>query len=660
MPAVMNKKQDTELLRAVLETVMDGIISIDDKGTVETLNPAAEKIFGYVADEIIGNNVSMLMPEPFHSEHDDYLADYLRTGQTKAIGIGRAVKGLRKNGSTFPMRIAVTEMNFQGKRKFVGAIRDTSEYERAEKAAKKAHEQLSDAIESISDGIVLLDVDDCFILCNEKYREDHRPIDHLLIAGTQFEEIIRALAKHGIALGAVENVEDWVQERMEKHRTLSSHEPRQEIGGRWIMVHEYRTREGGTLVLRTDMSELQKTQDDLIIAKDTAEAANRAKSAFLASMSHELRTPMNAILGFTQMLQYNSKEPLTETQKESVKHALTGGNHLLKLIDELLDLSKIEAGQLSLTVDHILARQVIDECLLQVQARAEKNNLEIIDTTLENDLPLLWTDETRLKQVLLNLLSNAVKYNRVGGTVTVSSREMSTHMLRISVEDTGQGIPADKQENVFIPFDRLGREAKTVEGTGIGLAIAKQIIEVLGGAIDFKSEEGEGSTFWIDVPLSERQDTGEAYVKMAKSNGKMLKKLSNTDSRRPVLYVEDDPANIKLMEMIFGHFTDIKLLTTHNAELGLELAKEHKPVLILIDINLPSLGELEVLKKFQGVRGTKYTPVIAIGSAAMSKDVVAGSEAGFNAYITKPINVQETLQIIEHQLGKAYAEDCSI
>ncbi len=243
-----------------------------------------------------------------------------------------------------------------------------------------------------------------------------------------------------------------------------------------------------------------------IQAMEKAEAANYAKSEFLSSMSHELRTPMNAIMGFAQMLQHNPKEPLTEAQNSYIDFILRGSDHLMELIKQVLELSKIEAGELPLAATHVSAREVFLNSLGMIRSRANREGVEIIDQTVGDDLPVLWVDGFRLTQVLLNLLSNAVKYNRKNGTVTLSCREMPDQMLRISIADTGDGIPSRKQKDLFKPFDRLGRESGPIEGSGIGLTIAKQIIELLGGNIGFESEEGKGSTFWVDVPISQKQN----------------------------------------------------------------------------------------------------------------------------------------------------------
>ena len=230
-------------------------------------------------------------------------------------------------------------------------------------------------------------------------------------------------------------------------------------------------------------------------------AASEAKSNFLSSMSHELRTPLNAILGFAQLLEYDPAEPLSKNQKTSVESILRGGHHLLELINQVLELSKIEAGKISVNFEWAPARSVIDESLHLIKARAHEEGIEILDLSSTDTLPVLWTDGTRLTQVLINLLSNAIKYNQKGGKVTLTCQEISPYMFRIKINDTGLGIPTEKQDDLFKPFERLGREAGNIEGTGIGLTITRQITDLLNGQIGFESEVGKGSTFWVDVPM---------------------------------------------------------------------------------------------------------------------------------------------------------------
>ncbi|MDA0239221.1 MAG: HAMP domain-containing sensor histidine kinase, partial [Proteobacteria bacterium] len=263
-----------------------------------------------------------------------------------------------------------------------------------------------------------------------------------------------------------------------------------------------RTRE-----LMDEVEERKRMEVDLRQAKEAAEYSNRAKGEFLANMSHELRTPLNSILGFAQLLDDNPREPLSPDQAESLKYILRGGEHLLELINQVLDLSKIESGTLELLFEPVALEDVVDECLQIIKPLSDDRNIALNYIAPKTEPPSFWTDRGRLRQILLNLLMNAVKYNRDGGRVTVSAEEATGDFWRIKVNDTGIGIPKDDWDKVFLPFDRLGRESREIEGTGIGLAITKQIMEQMEGEVGFDSQEGIGSTFWIDLPTSAKDAT---------------------------------------------------------------------------------------------------------------------------------------------------------
>jgi PAS domain S-box-containing protein len=381
----------------------------------------------------------------------------------------------------------------------------------------------------------------------------------------------------------------------------------------------------------------------LVEARKDAERANHAKSEFLSNMSHELRTPMNAVLGFGQLLQYD--DTLNAQQQESVQHILKGGNHLLELINQVLDLARVEAGHLSLSLEPVEVNSVVQECRSLVSALAEKRNITISYSGLEG--VVVRADRTRLKQVLFNLLSNAIKYNREGGRVTLDVQAAGEQRLHLRVTDTGAGIPAERLEELFQPFNRLGAEKSAVEGTGIGLTITRRIMQAMGGTVDVQSTPGVGSTFWVELP----QDTlaGAEHQAAPISNG-LAPAAQPVAVRHTVLYIEDNPVNIKLVDMILSRRKYIRLIAAHTPEIGVELAQTLQPDLILLDINMPGMNGYQVLEVFKSDAKIKSIPVIAVTANAMLRDIQRGKAAGFADYLTKPLMVTQFLETIDRHL----------
>ncbi len=522
--------------------------------------------------------------------------------------------------------------------------------------AKNSQQQLIDlsaAIDEMSESVVVFDSEDRFIFTNEAYRKLNEPIIESIQYGVYFEDHLKAVMKNDLASEAIGRNEEWLAETMARHRYSSDYFELRRHDGRWFLGIEKKLPSGGQVMLLTDISEIKKTQKELVIAKEVAENANQAKSGFLSSMSHELRTPMNAILGFAQLLDFNPKEPLTVNQKSSVDLILKGGNHLLELIDQVQELNMIEAGKYSLNINHVSARSVFDESLDLIRTRAEMEGIVIIDQTTGTDLPPLSTDSTRLTQVLLNLLSNAVKYNRTGGKVMLSCQELPGDLLRIGVADTGSGIPFDGRDDLFKPFERLGREAGEIEGTGIGLTITRHIIELLGGRIDYESKPGVGSTFWIDIPISRNHGSDQKIIDVTTDPSRQSERENVGGPVRTVLYVEDNRDNMRLMESIIDRIPNTSMLAAENAERGLDLARKDRPDLILMDINLPGMNGFDALNQLRQALETKHIPVIAVTAAATSKDRAEGEKAGFTEYVTKPLNVPDLIRTIEETLDKA-------
>jgi len=394
-----------------------------------------------------------------------------------------------------------------------------------------------------------------------------------------------------------------------------------------------------------DITGFNKAAKELVDARDEAEQANQAKSEFLSSMSHELRTPMNAILGFAQMLEFNPKESLTKEQKNCVDHILKGGQHLLGLIDQVLDLARIESGKLQLTIEPVLPSDLFRECLEMLRPAADKRGIELSGE--KKSVQLINTDPARFKQVLINLLSNAIKYNVDKGSVKFGCLDKEGDIVRIFITDTGSGIAREEQAGLFEPFNRLGKEASEIEGTGVGLTVSKQLVEAMGGHIGFESEVGKGSTFWVDFPAIKNtpaKQTGQIEIPKTDQQPKQ-KNFAAT-----VLYIEDNPANLQLMETIIDRMDGISLISAHNAELGMSMAEEHQPGLILMDINLPGMDGIAAMKVLSQQEETKDIPVIALSAAAMKNDIERGMAAGFKGYLSKPFKVQEIIETIEKEL----------
>jgi signal transduction histidine kinase/CheY-like chemotaxis protein len=401
------------------------------------------------------------------------------------------------------------------------------------------------------------------------------------------------------------------------------------------------------LRVRERTAQLETANEELAAAKATAENANQAKSAFLSSMSHELRTPLNAILGFAQLLASDSL-PTTEAQrKEFTEHILKAGRHLLVLINEVLDLAKVESGTLTLSLEPVELSEVLQECQEMIEPLAAKRDVRALFP--QADGLHIVADRTRLKQVLLNLLSNAIKYNRQGGTVIVSCSATAPDRVRIGVQDTGAGLRPEQMEQLFQPFNRLGQENGTEDGTGIGLVVTKRLVEMMGGEIGVISAPDVGSTFWIELKSSNGA-IYDAKLGFPAIAAEPKREQPANAPQRTLLYVEDNPANLKLIQVIIAYRSDLRLLTASEANLGIELARSHQPEVILMDINLPGLSGTGAMIKLRSDPATAHIPVIALTANAMPRDVAKGVALGFFRYLTKPININEFFETLDTAL----------
>jgi PAS domain S-box-containing protein len=610
----------------IINNTAEAVITIDDRGLIETFNPSAERIFGYGAEESIGRNISFLMTKSEQTEHDSHLKNS-NLHSARIINQARALEGKRKDGTLFPLELTVSRMDIQGQQKFIGILHDITDRQKALAEIRQSEARFRDFTNAAGDRFWELDENYRFIylseisgafevktdvlmgkthdalnielldsdytsfteilalrrpLRNMRYKVKKRDGTELFIRESAiplFDESGKFTGYRGVAVNetadileqeknarvqerfkfsmdnldvgftlwdsddrlvtynsyfdnltkeVIENLElgmtyqdyitEWVannglpewikdQEAWLQDRLTQFKQPQNEFEvfnnliGKWLHVVLQKISDGSTVIFYTDITQLHEREDELREAQRIAENANAAKSDFLSSMSHELRTPMNAILGFSQLLITSPDENLSERQENFTAQIMKGGEHLLELIDQVLELSKIEAGKLSLSIESVDVEPIIAECITMLKGRAEAANISLVNKVAGISLPPLKTDSVRLRQIVLNLLTNAIKYNSKNGSVTVASENLENGFLRLIVSDTGLGVPVEKQDTIFEPFNRLGRESGEIEGTGIGLTITKQYVELLGGSINFTSEEGKGSRFWIDVPI---------------------------------------------------------------------------------------------------------------------------------------------------------------
>jgi len=396
----------------------------------------------------------------------------------------------------------------------------------------------------------------------------------------------------------------------------------------------------GYLLIGTDNSVRKQVELELNKAMAVAEKANLAKSDFLSSMSHELRTPLSAILGFAQLMESGTPSP-TISQKRSIDQILKAGWYLLELINEILDLALIESGKLPISLEPISLAEVVRECQTMIEPQARKCDIGMIFCQFEMPY-FVKADRTRVKQVLINLLSNAIKYNKVGGTVVVDCIASTPGRVRISVKDTGEGLAPDKLTQLFQPFNRLGKETGIEEGTGIGLMVSKRLVELMQGEIGVESTVGVGSVFWIELNL-----TAAPHPTAAELTAAAQAQIHADGRLRTLLYVEDNPANLMLVEDLMARRPDIRLLSARDGHHGIEMARTSRPDVILMDINLPGISGIQALKILRVDPATAHIPVVALSANAIPRDIERGLEAGFFRYLTKPIKVDKFMDTLD-------------
>ncbi len=639
------RKQSTRLTLFAKAVEQNGsmVIVTDPDGIISYANKRAIDDLGYDLDEIIGKHTRI-----FNSGRTNI---HVYQNMWKTIQGGETWQGellnQRKDGHTFWVQAAISPIrdargHIEG---YMSIEQDITLFKNALEENEEVREQLLTAIEAVDDAFALFDKDERLILWNSRCQIMFDGVQDLIRPGITFRELLEQGALRG-QYGEISDINKFVKDRLASFRAASGETEILLGNGTWLLGSDRKTADGGRVMLRVDITKMKEAEEALREASKLADRANQAKSAFLSSMSHELRTPLNAILGFAQMMQIMPNQPLSKQQERCVDHILKGGSHLLDLINEVLDLAKIEAGKVEVSIEPINLLDILKECVSLIEKSAHDRGITI--TMPNNDGPamMIRADMTRCKQVILNLLSNAVKYNRQNGTIDVSTHILDD-MHRITITDTGNGIPQDRQHELFKPFNRLGAETSDIEGTGIGLSITKQLVRLMGGAIGFTSTPGVGSEFYIDFIL---HDLGTAPELLTAEQVVSASTASQTTPIGRVLCIEDNPANMSLLEMVLSSLPKIEMIAAETAEIGLDLARANPPDLVLMDINLPGMDGFSALAALKKFPETAAIPVVAMTANAANNMTTRGLSAGFNKVLIKPMIIPEILSTISFYL----------
>jgi len=658
-PRTVPKLKTSALQDAIFNSANFSSIATDAKGVIQIFNVGAERMLGYTAAEVMNKITPADISDPQEViARAKALSIELGTPITPGFEalVFKASRGIediyelsyiRKDGSRFPAVVSVTALR-DAQDAIIGYLligTDNTARKQVEEKLRWTEEGFRLMVESVTDAaIVMLNSEGCVVSWNTGAQR---------IKGYSAEEIV---GKHFSMFYPATEVEQGTPQR---DLDAAAAQGRFEVEG-WrlrkdgsvfwanVVFTAIRDPAGnarGFAKLTRDLTERRLVEQTLTLAKGTAEKANLAKSAFLSSMSHELRSPLNAILGFAQLMESDAT-PATPSQKSSIDEILRAGWYLLELINEILDLAQIESGKLSLSPEPTSLAEVVLECQAMVEPQAQGRGITM--TFPQFEVPC-WVaaDRTRLKQVLINLLSNAVKYNKVGGTVVVDCDGSTADRVRLNVRDSGAGLTPEQLTQLFQPFNRLGQERGTEQGTGIGLVMSRRLVELMGGVLGVESSVGAGSVFWWELAaaaapkLDLRPTQPEAVARAEAHAGAPL---------RTLLYVEDNPANLKLIEQLIARRPTIRLLSAVDGNQGIQLARAYRPDVILMDVNLPGISGIEAMKILRADPATAHIPIVALSANAMPRDIQRGITAGFFSYLTKPIKVNEFMKALDAAL----------
>jgi PAS domain S-box-containing protein len=657
------------LQNAILNSANFSSIATDEKGVIQIFNVGAERMLGYAAAEVLNKITPADISDPQEViARARALSDELSTTITPGFEalVFKASRGIediyeltyiRKDGSRFPAVVSVTALR-DDQNTIIGYLligTDNTARMQAEAERKQLGQRLRDQqfytrslFEANIDALITTDPSGIITDVNKQMEA---------LTGCTRDELIGMPFKNYFTdpKRAEASIKLVLSEKKVTNYELTA---RARDGNETVVSYNATTfydrdqKLQGVFAAARDITErnhldraLQEKNLELESARSVAEKANLAKSEFLSSMSHELRSPLNAILGFAQLMESDSPPP-TPDQKQSLAQILKAGWHLLRLIDEILDLAKVESGQVPLSPEPVSLADVMLECQGMIESQAQQLEIKLVFPRFDSPT-FVRADRTRVIQVLTNLLSNAIKYNTRQGTVEVQCAENTPGRIRVSIRDTGAGLYPEQLAQLFQAFNRLGQEGGAVEGTGIGLVVARRLIELMGGVIGVESTVGAGSVFWFElmsdvVPhLSLEADKAALLAQPYIQPGARLQTL---------LYVEDNPANLKLVENIIARRPNLSLLSAVNGSSGIEIARRSQPDVILMDINLPDINGFEALKILHADPTTAHIPIVAISANAMPSDIMKGLRAGFLRYITKPIKVNEFMNALEGAL----------
>ena len=642
------RSQPSEAFEALVDSIEDyAVVLLDADGVIRSWNSGAERIEHYESAEIIGRHFSCLYSEDdiVHGIPERELKEARRIGRVKVTG-----QRVRKDRSSFLADVVITALTDRS-----GALNGFGQVISDVTGRAEAEHRFRNAMEFSPIGLGLVSLDGKWLTAN-------RALCTMLgRSEDEFREItIRELTIDQNSAQHYELISDLLQDKIKSYQ-IERELIRKDGSLVWALLSVSLVRDERGVPQcfigqaqditqrRTIETELSLASERMLEAKQAAETANNAKTDFLTTMSHELRTPMNGILGFAQLLEAPIFGTLTVKQGEFVQAILRSGRHLLDLINDILELSKIEAGKLTVSVERVELLPVMKSVASALANMAQASDVALGEDRFDTELPAVLTDRVRLIQCLINLGSNAIKYNRPRGRVDFSYERLDEARLRIRVTDTGIGIPEARQHELFQPFNRLGAAQLAIEGTGVGLALTRRLVEAMGGSVGFTSVQNVGSSFWIDLPVYARgkgapgmEDGGQAGWTPGLGDFTLL-------------YAEDNPSNMDLMRSIMETVDGVQLIEAVSGAQAIALAKQHRPDVVILDLNLPDISGYDVLQVLRSRPDFAATQFIALSASVMPSDLKRGLQAGFSRYLMMPLDIGLLMISIEEALAATRA-----